>query len=129
MQKENNRFYEGGLVRFAVFYDSIHSFINHPNDKEDESEIFKQLLEENKEDNSFLLAKKTMRDHDGNWSENNDSAYIGPVKNHETGKRISKHPIFVIKNFEQQYPLSYHKLDIKSFPNEFDSNRTDYYIQ
>ncbi len=125
---ENERFYEGGIVRFAVFYDSIHSFINHPDDKPDESDIFKELLED-EEDNSFLLSKQTMRDHDGNWSKNNDCAYIGPVKILETGKRISKHPVFVVKKFEQQYPLSYHKLDIESFPKQFDSNRKDYYIQ
>ena len=125
---ENERFYDGGIVRFAIFYDNIYSFINHPDDKPDESDIFKQLLED-EEETSFLLSKQTMRDHDGKWTQNNDCAYIGPVKIRESGKRISKHPVFIIKKFEQQYPLSYHKLDIESFPKQFDSNRTDYYIQ
>ena len=51
------------------------------------------------------------------------------IKNKETGKRISKFPTFVVKNSEQQFPLSYHKLDIRNFPDNFDSSKTNYYIQ
>lgn len=119
---------QGGIVRFAIFYDSLCLFINHPSDKPDDSEIFKSLINDNV-NNKSLLATQNVRDHDGDWTNECDCGYIGPIKNKETGKRISKFPTFVVKNSEQQFPLSYHKLDIRNFPDNFDSSKTNYYIQ
>ena len=124
---EHNRFENGGIIRFAVFYDNMITFLNHHDDEQDDSLILKDLIEKDGE-NQFLLASRKLRDHDGDWSKEHDCAYVGPVKNPETGKKISKHPIFVVKKFEQQFPISYHRLDRKDFSNEYNAS-TSYYIQ
>ena len=51
-------------------------------------------------------------DHNGEWSENYDSAYLGIVEL-DNGDLFEKQTI-VLKEYNQQIPLSYHYINQKS---------------
>ena len=51
-------------------------------------------------------------DHDGNWTSTYDSVFAGRVML-DNGKELEGLPIFVVKKYEQQQPLSYHLIDSK----------------
>ena len=60
----------------------------------------------------YLTAR--ISDYDGKWSELFDSVYLGLIElDNET--IIKDTPLIVIKNYEQQAPLSYHYKNIKLF--------------
>jgi hypothetical protein len=62
------------------------------------------------------MERLTMRitDYDGNWSkENYNSVYLGKLEL-DNGTIFDK-SIIVLKDFEQQNPLSYHYIDKKSY--------------
>ena len=50
-------------------------------------------------------------DHDGKWSEKYDSAYLGNVEL-DNGEVFDKN-ILVLKEYEQQIPLTYHYVNKK----------------
>jgi len=98
---------KGGIVRFALFTGCTKYIENFPNDNIDESEIKKELI--NSEDNDNKKNRLTLRisDHDGLWSENYDSAYIGELEL-DDGSFLDDTPILVLKDYKQQIPLGYH---------------------
>ena len=51
----------------------------------------------------------TMRisDYDGKWAQNFDSCYLGHIEL-DNGKYLKNTPIIVVKDYNQQIPLSYH---------------------
>lgn len=49
--------------------------------------------------------------HDGdNWTKTHDSVFIGKIKL-ENGNYIQNYPIWILKDYTQQYSLSYHYID------------------
>lgn len=99
-----------GTVRFALFTGLTKFVENMPTDTHDESSIKKQRLE----DNSLNVnrEKLTMRisDHDGVWSFLYDSVYLGKVEL-DDGSYLEHIQVLVLKNYEQQVPLSMHIFD------------------
>jgi len=65
------------------------------------------------------VERLTMRisDHDGKWAETYDSAYLGYTEL-DNGS-ILKKPIIVLKEYNQQIPLSYHYVNKKTYKNEY----------
>ena len=95
--------------------------LNYPEDPNDESKIKMEKIEDNYE-------KLTVRitDYDGKWAEKYDSIFIGNIEL-DNGEKIKNAPIYVIKNYEQQVPLSYHYLDKRYLKDKFDET-IDYFI-
>jgi hypothetical protein len=109
-----------GIVRFAIFSGKTKYIENFPNDNIDESEIKQQRL--NDTNLNILKEQLLMRisDHDGKWSEHYDSCYLGPIIM-DNGAYLEDTPLFVVKSFNQQIPLSYHyinKTAIKNLQND-----------
>ena len=125
--QDSKKIDQGGIVRFAVFTKKIYSFVYHPDNMEDDSEVVKELLNKVPESENIRKSLK-YRDHDGDWSNIADTAYIGPIIDKETNEKLTKYPLFVIKDMKQQIPLTYHSLDLDKFPDNFDDSRDDYYI-
>jgi hypothetical protein len=98
-----------GVVRFAIFLGSHKLVENFLTDPTDESEIKKQRL--NDENLNTNIERLTMRisDHDGKWSHNYDSIYLGPLEL-DDGMRLNCN-LLAIKEYNQQIPLSYHYID------------------
>jgi hypothetical protein len=108
----DNKLEKIGIIRFALFSGNTKYFENNPNDAFDVSEIKKQRLIDSNLDST--MEKMTMRisDHNGEWSENYDSAYLGIVEL-DNGDLFEKQTI-VLKEYNQQIPLSYHYINQKS---------------
>ena len=127
ISQDSKRIDQGGIVRFAVFTRKIYSFIYHPNNREDDSEVVNELLDKFPDSENLRKSLK-YRDHDGDWSNVADTAYIGPITEKESNKKVTNYPLFVLKDMKQQVPLTYHNLDLDKFPDNFDDSRNDYYI-
>ena len=86
---------------------SLEYFINCS----DSSEIKSQRLQDNNLDKNTEYLTIRISDHDGKWSHSYDSAYVGYIiLDNET--ELKNTPIFVLKTYEQQIPLSYHYKNI-----------------
>jgi hypothetical protein len=94
-----------GIVRFALFLGKIKVIENSINDEIDKSIIKKQRLLDSNLDS--VLEELTIRisDHDGKWTENYDSVYLGQVKL-DNDEYLKNTPIIVVKEYDQQVPLS-----------------------
>lgn len=117
---------EGGIIRFAVFPLKTYFFVYHPKiSKDDSSDVVKEIEKVTPE---YVQKTVQYRDHNGNWSSEYDSAYIGPMINKDTNEVLSEHPYFATKNSNQQIPFSYHMLDLTNFGEQYDNSRKDYQI-
>jgi hypothetical protein len=96
-----------GIVRFALFLGKIKVIENLINDEIDKSATKKERLLDPNLDS--ILEELTVRisDHDGKWSEYYDSVYLGQVKL-DNDEYLKNTPIIVVKEYEQQVPLSCH---------------------
>ena len=65
-------------------------------------------------------------DHDGKWAEKYDSVFLGKTEL-DNGQYLKKTQIYVLKEYEQQIPLSYHFIDKTYLKDLYDEN-TDYLI-
>ena len=100
---------KNGIVRFALFVGNTKFIENNLNDNSDDSEITAQRLrDENLNQNKEYLTIR-IADRDGKWSQDYDSAYLGCIEL-DNGEFMNEHSI-VVKEYNQQIPLSYHYID------------------
>ena len=97
----------GDLIRFALFIGNTKYIENNPNDPIDESEIKKERLQDSNLDKNIEYLTIKISDHDGKWSKKYDSVYLWDVEL-DNGKYLKNTPIIVVKEYEQQVPLSCH---------------------
>ena len=101
-----------GLVRFAIFTGNVKYIENYPTDKIDDSEIKKQRLDDDTLNQKLERLTIRISDHDGKWADNYDSIYLGNVEL-DDGTFLNKQ-MYVVKEYEQQFPLSFHYLNKNS---------------
>jgi len=111
------------VIRFALFMGKTKYIENRINDIIDESNIKKERLQDPNLDTNIERLTIRITDHDGNWTKTYDSAYLGPIEL-DTGEYLKNTPIIVIKDYEQQIPLSYHYVNKK----KLHENKNDYLI-
>lgn len=85
------------LVRYAVFLGNSKVIMNREDDPVDASEIGKNPV----------MARIT--DYDGRWSETYDSVYLAPLQL-EDGSVVERAPLWAVKEYTQQTPLTYHNI-------------------
>lgn len=117
---------KGGIIRVALFTGSTKVILNNIVDPIDESEIKRYLISANNSNNLYENLTLRITDYDGKWSKKYDSIYVGEIEL-DNGEKMKNTPIYVVKNYEQQTPLSYHFIDKKILDNNFDLNK-DYKI-
>jgi hypothetical protein len=105
------------IIRFALFTGKVKYIENNLNDPNDESQIKKQRLEDETIDQNFERLTIRISDHDGLWSTNFNSVYLGHVEL-DNGVYLENTPIFVIKEYEQHIPLSYHYVNKKTIEGD-----------
>jgi len=124
-ENNNGKYDNGGIVRFALILGSMKVPLNYPEDETDLS-LYKKttILEERKQ-----IDRHTMRitDYDGNWTEKFDSIYIGNLEL-DDGSQLMDAPYWVVKEYEQQVPLSFHYIN-KGTLGDVWEKRDDYYIK
>jgi len=118
----NEKNVNGGIIRFALFMGSTKVILNKLSDPIDDSEIKRQLTHNNLYEN--LTSRIT--DYDGKWAKKYDSVYVGDIEL-DNGVKMSNTPIYVVKNYEQHIPLSYHFIDKKLLEDKFNLKK-DYQI-
>ena len=111
-----------GLVRFAIFTGNVKYIENYPNDSVDESEIKKQRLQDENLDQNIERLTMRISDHDGKWADKYDSVYLGNVELDD--ENFLNKQLVVIKEYEQQMPLSYHFIN----KNTLKGKKEDYLI-
>lgn len=124
---EYGRYYKGGIVRFALFTGHTKYIENTPNNTIDESEIKKQRLNDISLNKNFEVQTLRISDHDGNWTKIYDSVYLGNIEL-DDGTYIEEAPLIVLKEYNQQIPLTYHFIDKTSIGDKYDSNSVSYRI-
>ena len=97
---------ECGVVRFAVFLGKTKFIENNVNDPPDESEIKQQRLHDESLDQNMERLTMRITDHDGNWANDYDSAYLANIEL-DNGS-VMNTTLIVIKDYKQQVPISYH---------------------
>mgnify|MGYP003564872653 FL=1 len=125
---EEGLYEKGGIIRFAIFLGNMKALLNHPNDKDDFSELVEQRIRDNPRSKRYELNTLKLHDHNGKWVENYDSIYIGRALL-ANGKRFMANPEFIVKTYEQQVPLTYHYLDKSTLLRNWDNNYDYYFIE
>lgn len=101
-------FKKGGIARYAIFGEKIRYFLNRESDPEDDSKISQELAKEK----SFYKETLKVRDVSAKWADNHDMAYIGSFLLDDKNNASRRYTInFVVRDFEQQVPLTYHYVD------------------
>lgn len=118
---ETGKYKKGGIVRFALFPGNTKVFLNRPDDPEDVS----RLTQEKKVDDPWISQTARLRDVDGKWAEKYNSVYQG-VMILEDGRKNQRGPHWVLRDYEQQTPLTYHYVDTKQFDDSLIKEPTYY---
>jgi hypothetical protein len=98
------------IIRFALFIGCVKYVENHLYDPIDDSEIKKQRLDDPELEKNMEQLTMRISDHDGVWSELFDSIYLGDVEL-DNGTHLKDVPIIAVKEYQQQFPLTYHYTD------------------
>jgi hypothetical protein len=83
---------------------------NFPNDEIDSSVTKRERISDVNLDKNMEILTMRISDHDGKWAENYDSVFLGKIEL-DNGAYLKNTPIYVVKTYEQQIPLSYHFID------------------
>ena len=111
-------FKRGGLVRFAIFNHNIKYLLNREDDKEDDSQITQDLInnKDNEELSKFIKSTAKVRDVNGKWADHKDLVFIGSVLiKSDKFKDRNLDIQFAARDFNQQLPLTYHYIDTTKF--------------
>jgi len=112
------RYTKGGIIRFALFPGRTKYVENMPNDPIDESEIKKERLRDTSLDMKREVMTLRISDHDANWVKHYDSVYLGNIEL-DDGSFLEDIPMLVLKDYNQQIPLSYHFIDKSKLGEKF----------
>jgi hypothetical protein len=119
--KDSGKYKKGGIIRYAIFLGNCLIKENIPNDKIDESDIKKMNL-----DNYYEKLTLRISDHDSTWVSSYDSVFLGEIEL-DDGQLFQESPMYVIKDFANQIPLSYHIIN-KIFLKEKFCKNDNYHI-
>ena len=108
--KNSNINKKSGIVRFAIFTGITKYIENHPNDPIDKSDIKNERLNDISLNLNFERLTMRISDYDGIWSKDYDSCYLGNIKL-DNDEKMPYSPLYVLKNYNQQIPLSYHYIN------------------
>ncbi len=114
---------KSGVIRFALFMNKTMIVDNLIDNEADWSSTKRARLTDDSLNANYEKSTIRISDHDGNWAINYDSLFVGRVLL-DNGKELQGLPMFVVKNYEQQQPLTYHLIDNASLEKGVD----DYHI-
>ena len=106
----DTEFNKGGIVRFALFTGFIKYIENNQNSPNDESLIKQERLEDDTLDKKREILTLRISDHDGIWAKTYDSVYLNELEL-DDGSILSDTPMLVLREYNQQLPLTYHYID------------------
>jgi hypothetical protein len=119
---EDGRYIKGGIVRFAIFLGKMKKIDNFHSDANDMSDIKQERLKDLSLNQTIEILTMRISDHDGKWSEQFGSAYIGLIEL-DNGEYLENTPILVVKNYNQQIPLTYHYINKTTLTEKYNKNQ------
>ena len=119
-ENETGKYIKGGIIRYALFLGECLLKENMENDDIDMSEVKNMKMEKDNNECDYEYEKMTLRisDYDATWKNNYDSVFLGKIEL-DNGKLLLDTPMYVIKDFNNQTPLSYHIINKKSLTDKF----------
>ena len=119
-ENETGKYIKGGIIRYALFLGECLVKENMENDDIDMSEVKNMKMEKDNNECDYEYEKMTLRisDYDATWKNNYDSVFLGKIEL-DNGKLLLDTPMYVIKDFNNQTPLSYHIINKKSLTDKF----------
>ena len=118
---EDGRYKNGGIVRFALFLGKMKKIENFQRDANDMSDTKVERLNDLSLNQNMEILTMRISDHDGKWAENYDSASIENIEL-DNGDYLENTPIIVVKNYDQQIPLSYHYINKATLSEKYNRN-------
>jgi hypothetical protein len=117
-----------GIVRFAIFTGVMKIITNFESNYNDDSNTKKEMLIDPALDNKYQALTSRISDHDGKWTEKYDSAYIGSSIELDDGTKLKENCLTVVKNYEQQLPLTCQYVNKNSVMLSIQNNCKNYSI-
>ena len=111
---------KAGIARFAVFLGRCRAFFL--NGDEDRSELSMYWANQD----PLVQAKLALRDINGDWTRDFNSAYVGEYVFNVSDKTKKRAVGWTIKEYDNQIPLSCHEISLTNVPDEYDPDFTDY---
>ena len=125
------KYVEGGVLRSVLFVGKMNVFLK--SGTPDNSQISQEVAKKDEAVRKLL----SLRDSNGNWTENYDTAYsglyfvsIGNDNNNNGGKkRIAVNTVeWFFKDYNHSSILSYHMIETGTIPDKYDVDYSEYYI-
>ena len=124
----SDKYEKMGVIRFAVFTGVIKIITNLESNPNDESNVKKEMLNDPALDNKYEALTSRISDRDGKWTEKYDSAYIGYSIELDDGTKLKENCLTVVKNYEQQLPLTCQYVNKNSVMLSIQNNCKNYSI-
>jgi len=112
-----------GIVRFALFLETTKLVQNLVTDETDNSNIKKERYNDDNLETNYERLTARISDHDGKWTNQYESIILSDIKL-DNDTLIKDTPVFCIKNYDQQYPLSFHFVTRKQL-EKYKNNNND----
>jgi hypothetical protein len=122
---ENGKYKQGGIIRFALFLGNSKIILYR---KTDPFYNYIKFYDTSRE-HDISKTKKMLKDienYKGKWTTYYDSLILGNIKNKNISGFFNINVEYIIKNFNQQVPLSVHLIDMKTLKETWDPTY-DYY--
>jgi hypothetical protein len=110
---KDGRYDKGGLVRFALFMGKTNVMMARESDTEDQSKVSQELAD----NNTFIEETMKIRDVDAKWVSGFNSVRHGKLTVNPDGSETRVLlPQIVVKDYNQQVPLSYYYVNTNQEP-------------
>lgn len=120
---EYGKYKEGGVLRMVLFIGKMKVFLR--DGPPDDSQISQELAKTDKTTEQFM----SLRDSNGNWTEEYDTAYKG-LHFASTNDDVAVNPVeWFFKDYSHFFVISYHNMDTTSIPEKFDVDYTGYKLK
>ena len=120
---EHGKYKEGGVLRMILFIGKMKVFLR--DGEPDDSQISQELAKTDKTVEKFL----PLRDSNGNWTEEYDTAYKG-LHFASINDDVVVNPVeWFFKDYSHSLVISYHNIDTTNIPGKFDVDYADYKLK
>ena len=133
---EYGKYKEGGVLRMILFIGKMKVFLK--DGPPDDSQISQELAKTDESINKLMA----LRDSNGNWTEQYDTAYSGlyfvSLQNEggdmnggsKKDNTVAVNTVeWFFKNYNHSAVISYHNIDTTSIPGKYDVDYTDYKLK